>query len=266
VPQTTHLQLLLLLLLLPRCMIKQAAPALLPKSQGTPEGLPQLTQLACAFGNTVTLPLMYLMTLLPIIKVCLLRSMHTKQAYPKQLPRLLLLLLLLLLPRRLIAQAAPALLPKSQGTPEGLLQLTQLACAFSNTHIFPNEGIPKPLSCNCCCCCYNQAASALLPKSQGTPEGLPQLTQLACAFGNTVTLPLMYLMTMLPAADASRATGFMSLFHAAWSPCLWVFGYRSIQGTGKPKGRRRGKTGACRHRVHVAVPCSVVAVPVGVWL
>jgi hypothetical protein len=58
----------------------------------------------------------------------------------------------------------------------------------------------------------------------------------------------------------------MSLFHAAWSLCLWVFGYRSIQGTGKPKGRRRGKTGACRHMVHVTVPCSVVAVPVGVWI
>ena len=60
------LLLLLLLLLLFSCSL-QAAPALLPKSQGTPQGLPQLTRLACAFGTTVTLPLMSLLTMLPAV-------------------------------------------------------------------------------------------------------------------------------------------------------------------------------------------------------
>jgi hypothetical protein len=56
------------------------------------------------------------------------------------------------------------------------------------------------------------------------------------------------LMTMLPAADASRAAGFMSLFHAAWSPCLWVFGYSRVQEVSrsrKQQGPQRPKAGRC---------------------
>ncbi|KAF6263300.1 hypothetical protein COO60DRAFT_1458208 [Scenedesmus sp. NREL 46B-D3] len=99
---------------------------------------------------------------------------------------------------------------------EGRLPVTRLLLGWGDLH-------PTP-------------SAAAIAASTAAALRMPALTRLACAFGNTVTLPLMYLMTMLPAADAGRATGFMSLFHAAWSPCLWVFGYRSIQGAGKPKG------------------------------
>lgn len=92
-----------------------------------------------------------------------------------------------------------------------------------------------------------QAAPALMPPSSGIPPALPLLIELGCSFGNTVTLPLLYLMTMLSAADSSRAAGFMSLFHAAWSPCLWVFGYSRVQEVSRSRqqmgGSRRPKPG-----------------------
>lgn len=111
-----------------------------------------------------------------------------------------------------------------------------------------------------------QAAPALLPPSSGIPPALPLLIELGCSFGNTVTLPLLYLMTMLPAADASRAAGFMSLFHAAWSPCLWVFGYSRVQEVSRSRqqqGPKRPKPGGQDSRVHTQqqlwwLVCSVV--------
>jgi hypothetical protein len=95
-----------------------------------------------------------------------------------------------------------------------------------------------------------QAAPALLPPSSGIPPALPLLIELGCSFGNTVTLPLLYILTMLPAADAGRAAGFMSLFHAAWSPCLWVFGYSRVQEVNrarKQQGPVRARTGGHGH-------------------
>jgi hypothetical protein len=87
-----------------------------------------------------------------------------------------------------------------------------------------------------------QAAPALLPPSSGVLPGLPLLLELACSFGNTVTLPLLYLAAMLPAAEAGRAIGIMSLFHAAWSPCLWVFGYARVQAASRQQ--RQGGSSA----------------------
>jgi predicted permease len=73
-------------------------------------------------------------------------------------------------------------------------------------------------------CCV-QAASALIPTNQQPPVGLQQLIELSCAFGNSLTLPLLFCSTMLTGDAPLRATAYISLFHAAWSPLLWVWGY-----------------------------------------
>ena len=54
--------------------------------------------------------------------------------------------------------------------------------------------------------------------------GTRQLVQTCCAFGNSVTLPLIFLTALLPSAAADRATGYLALFMMGWSPMLWTFG------------------------------------------
>lgn len=49
-----------------------------------------------------------------------------------------------------------------------------------------------------------------------------------CAFGNSVTLPLLLLAAVLSPADAQRATGIAALFMAGWSPLLWSAGWRIL--------------------------------------
>jgi predicted permease len=50
----------------------------------------------------------------------------------------------------------------------------------------------------------------------------------ACAFGNSLTLPLVFLMALLPGAAAERATGFLALFLIGWSPSFWSIAYRAL--------------------------------------
>ena len=49
-----------------------------------------------------------------------------------------------------------------------------------------------------------------------------------CAFGNSLTLPLVFLLALLPAAAADRATGYLALFMMGWSPMLWSFGLQLL--------------------------------------
>lgn len=53
----------------------------------------------------------------------------------------------------------------------------------------------------------------------------------ACAFGNTVTLPLVILSGMLSSNDATTAAGFVALFMVGWSPFLWSYGYQMFGNT-----------------------------------
>ena len=46
----------------------------------------------------------------------------------------------------------------------------------------------------------------------------------SAAFGNSFTLPAVFLTTLLPKALADRAVGYAALFLLAWSPCLWSIG------------------------------------------
>lgn len=55
-------------------------------------------------------------------------------------------------------------------------------------------------------------------------SGTRQLVLTCCAFGNSVTLPLVFLLALLPGAAADRATGYLALFMMGWSPMLWTFG------------------------------------------
>ena len=86
------------------------------------------------------------------------------------------------------------------------------------------------------------AAGALLPRTKKGPahKGLKELAKVCCAFGNSFTLPLVFIMTLLPAALAERAIGYCALFLLAWSPCLWSMGLSLIQGNGASEASPAG--------------------------
>ncbi|WIA41317.1 hypothetical protein OEZ86_004914 [Tetradesmus obliquus] len=74
---------------------------------------------------------------------------------------------------------------------EGRLPITRLLLRWGDLHPTPSAAA---ISASTAAALRAPAAApALLPRSQGTPQGLLQLTRLACAFGNTVALPLVYL-------------------------------------------------------------------------
>ncbi|DBA74521.1 TPA: hypothetical protein ACH3X2_000978 [Trebouxia sp. C0005] len=73
-----------------------------------------------------------------------------------------------------------------------------------------------------------QAASALMASPANPPEGTRRLVMSCCAFGNSLTLPLVFLLALLPAAAADRATGYLALFMMGWSPMLWSFGLQLL--------------------------------------
>ena len=50
----------------------------------------------------------------------------------------------------------------------------------------------------------------------------------ACTFGNSLTLPLVFLSSLLPGAAYERAVGYTALFLAGWSPLLWSLGYAQL--------------------------------------
>lgn len=59
----------------------------------------------------------------------------------------------------------------------------------------------------------------------------------ACAFGNTVTLPLVFLNGVLPREDYSSAAGYLALYVVGWSPCLWTLGYKIITSSDKSSSK-----------------------------
>lgn len=56
----------------------------------------------------------------------------------------------------------------------------------------------------------------------------------ACAFGNCVTLPLVFLNGTLSPTDYGTAAGYLALFMVGWSPCLWTVGYQIMSSTSGP--------------------------------
>ena len=51
-----------------------------------------------------------------------------------------------------------------------------------------------------------------------------------CAFGNTFTLPIVFLIEVLGAALGDRVAGYVALYLIGWSPALWTVGYSLITG------------------------------------
>lgn len=82
-----------------------------------------------------------------------------------------------------------------------------------------------------------QVAPQLVPKKRESPRGTKELVQLSCAFGNTLTLPLVFILALLPSAAADSAVAFIALFLVGWSPCLWSVGYEIVgRACPKPEG------------------------------
>lgn len=54
------------------------------------------------------------------------------------------------------------------------------------------------------------------------------LVQTACAFGNSLTLPLLFLVSLIPAALEGVATGAIALYLLGWSPLFWTLGLRRL--------------------------------------
>eukprot|EP00892_Ulva_mutabilis_P006156 jgi/Ulvmu1/3912/UM018_0135.1 len=71
-------------------------------------------------------------------------------------------------------------------------------------------------------------APSLYPPPAAAPPGLRALVQTACAFGNSLTLPLLFLVSLVPAAQEGLATGAVALFLLGWSPMFWTLGLRRL--------------------------------------
>ena len=52
----------------------------------------------------------------------------------------------------------------------------------------------------------------------------------ASAFGNTFTLPIVFLVEVLGAAFGDRVAGYVALYLIGWSPALWTVGYALVTG------------------------------------
>lgn len=64
--------------------------------------------------------------------------------------------------------------------------------------------------------------------------GTRELVTACCTFGNSFTLPLVFMMSLFPQSAFDRAVGYTALFLASWSPCLWGFGYQFLSSAAVP--------------------------------
>ena len=62
-----------------------------------------------------------------------------------------------------------------------------------------------------------------------TRAGSRQLITAACAFGNSLTLPLAFLAALVPPGAAfDRAAGYTALCALAWAPLMWALGHQLL--------------------------------------
>jgi predicted permease len=74
------------------------------------------------------------------------------------------------------------------------------------------------------------------PTPQAATQPIKRVVTLACAFGNSFTLPLVFLSDVLPAAQLDVAASYVALFLVGWSPALWSIGYHILNmGVKAPK-------------------------------
>ena len=66
--------------------------------------------------------------------------------------------------------------------------------------------------------------------SSSVDSVMPRLGLAACAFGNTFTLPLVFLTEVLGSANADTIAGYIALYLCGWTPLLWTVGFLIIAG------------------------------------
>lgn len=93
----------------------------------------------------------------------------------------------------------------------------------------PNDGAVSVAEATSQAMGVPHAREALLPKPIVAPAGYKSLIAAAGGFGNSFTLPAVFLLSLLPPVVADKAVAYLGLFLLAWSPCLWSFGLYSIQ-------------------------------------
>ena len=74
--------------------------------------------------------------------------------------------------------------------------------------------------------------TALAIESSRSP--MDRIGVACCAFGNTFTLPIVFLVEVLGAAFGDRVAGYVALYLIGWSPTLWTVGYVLITGAAGP--------------------------------
>ena len=80
---------------------------------------------------------------------------------------------------------------------------------------------------------------AAVAAEAGDEDQMARIGVACCAFGNTFTLPLVFLVEVLGPAYADRVAGYIALYLIGWSPALWTVGYMLL--TGGSSGGRGGR-------------------------
>ncbi|GMH43819.1 hypothetical protein BSKO_11753 [Bryopsis sp. KO-2023] len=91
----------------------------------------------------------------------------------------------------------------------------------------PKESISAPTNA-ASTASASTAGPASTPKASSPPPGLAQLVTVSCMFGNALTLPLIFLLTLLPAATAGPTTANIAMFLIGWSPIFWSWGFNIL--------------------------------------
>ncbi len=64
--------------------------------------------------------------------------------------------------------------------------------------------------------------------------GTLEMVRASCMFGNSMTLPLVFMGSLLVGPPGERAVGYLALYQMAWSPLLWALAPRVVL---RPSGR-----------------------------
>jgi len=100
-------------------------------------------------------------------------------------------------------------------------------------------------------------APGLASRDGNHPPGTDEMVRLSCGFGNSLTLPLVLLLSLVPAgAMAERAVSYTALFLAGWSPLLWTVGYRAL---GSLEGQDCSLEGRFRRRGSSLAPLAGIS-------
>jgi predicted permease len=78
-------------------------------------------------------------------------------------------------------------------------------------------------------------ARAIVAPNQA-PAGMADTCRAACAFGNSLTLPLLFLLTLFPSEMEAEVTGCTALYLMVWSPLFWSLGKRWLTPSSRTNG------------------------------